>query len=278
MNNLTCLFLLLLLVTSCAQESETTDNSNPMASFASQTSFQNAHEEPAAFTYEGKGDYIKIPCPSGKDANAFLIASEEKSNNYLILIHEWYGLNDFVKNEAEKFFDKYENINVIAMDMYDGNVADNREDASKYMRAVKEERAQEIVNATINYTGEQAKIATLGWCFGGGWSLKTAINAADKATACVIYYGSPVETAQEIAPLKAPVLGIFAEKDKWINRDMIGKFTTLTDATKKDFEAHWFDAEHAFANPSGGRYSEKAAQEAQLIVDKFLNKNWYSKN
>ena len=65
------------------------------------------------------------------------------------------------------FFDKYENINVIAMDMYDGNVANNREDASKYMRAVQEERAQEIVNATINYTGEQAKIATLGWCFGG---------------------------------------------------------------------------------------------------------------
>ena len=146
------------------------------------------------------------------------------------------------------------------------------------MRAVQEERAQEIVNSTIAYTGEQANIATLGWCFGGGWSLKTAINAADKATACVIYYGSPVETAPEIAPLKAPVLGIFAEKDKWINRDMIEKFTTLTKATKKNFEAHWFDAEHAFANPSGGRYSETAAQEAQLIVDKFLNKNWYSKN
>ena len=118
MNNLTSLFVLLLLISSCSQDSEKTGNSNTMASFASQTSFQQAHEKPKSFTYEGKGEYISIPCPSGKDANAFLIASEKASDKYLILIHEWYGLNDFVKKEAEKFFDKYENINVPKIIVY----------------------------------------------------------------------------------------------------------------------------------------------------------------
>lgn len=277
MRSTTFIFLILLLVSACNSVDKQPANEG-MSKFASSKSFQKAHEIPGDLQYEGPGDYVKIPTASGQDANAFMLKAEKASNDYLLIIHEWYGLNDYAKQEAAKLFEEFSNVHVIALDMYDGNVADNREDASKYMKAVKEERATEIVDAVIEFTGEEANIATLGWCFGGGWSLKTAIQAKDKASACVIYYGSPVEKAEELAPLNAPILGIFAENDKWINHEMIDKFKVLTQATKKSFEEHWFEADHAFANPSGGRYNEKSAQDAYQLVTAFLEKNWYSEN
>jgi len=269
--------LILLLISACNSVDEN-KQSQGMSKFASSQSFQNAHELPGNLSYQGKGNYIKIPSPSGKDVNAFFLEAEQESKDYILIIHEWWGLNDYALREAEEFFNQFEHINVLALDMYDGNVATNRAEASEFMQAVKTERATEIVRAVIDYTGEEANIATLGWCFGGGWSLKTAIEAGEKASACVIYYGSPVEQAIELAPLKAPILGIFAENDKWINHEMIDKFKVLTSATNKSFDEHWFDADHAFANPSGGRYNEEAAQDAYKLVVSFLEKNWYSEN
>ena len=80
----------------------------------------------------------------------------------------------------------------------------------------------------------------------------------------------PVEKAEELAPLKAEVLGIFGEKDKWINPDVVKKFDALAKATGKDFKYKIFDADHAFANPSSPRYVEAAAQEANAMVLDFL--------
>jgi carboxymethylenebutenolidase len=274
----TIFLLLIVALLSACSNVEKPQQDEGMNKFASSNEFQNTHEEPGDLDYQGLGEYIKVPTPSGEDANAFFIASETPSQDYLLIIHEWWGLNEYAKKEAEKLYKQFEHINVLAIDMYDGKVATNREDASTFMQAVKDRRAAEIVASCIAYTGEEANIATLGWCFGGGWSLKTAIEAREKASACVIYYGSPVKSASELAPLQAPVLGIFAEKDKWINHEMIDDFKELSFLTKKTFDEHWFEADHAFANPSGGRYNEAAAQDAYKLVVSFLEKNWHSKN
>ena len=87
---------------------------------------------------------------------------------------------------------------------------------------------------------------------------------------CVMYYGMPVEKAEELAPLQADVLGIFAKQEKWINEEVIGNFEALAKATGKKLDSHWFDADHAFANPTSSRYHEESAQKANAMALTFL--------
>ena len=112
------------------------------------------------------------------------------------------------------------------------------------------------------------KLATIGWCFGGGWSLNASLAAPADAT--VVYYGSVAKTEDQLARLKGPVLGHFATKDQWINEDMVGGFEKAMAAAGKPFETHWYEAEHAFANPSGGRYDETDATLAWQRTLAFL--------
>ena len=191
----------------------------------------------------------------------------------MIIVHEWWGLNDYVRAESERFFGALENTTVLALDLYDGNVATEREQAQEFMQGLSEDRATAIVAGALAYAGPEARIGTLGWCFGGGWSLKTSIAAGNNGKACVMYYGMPVKTAAELAPLQAPILGIFATKDGWINEEVIGKFEELTAATKKELTVKWFEAEHAFANPTRDIYKQEAAEEANELSIEFLKKH-----
>ena len=158
----------------------------------------------------------------------------------------------------------------MALDLYDGNVTDDRDQAGKYMKAATQERCEAIINGALALAGADAKVATVGWCFGGGWSLRSSILAGERGVGCVMYYGMPVEKAKELAPLKADVLGIFAKKDGWINEKVITPFEALAKATDKNLDVHWFDAEHAFANPSSPRYNEAAAKEANGLALAFF--------
>jgi carboxymethylenebutenolidase len=125
----------------------------------------------------------------------------------------------------------------------------------------------------LNFTPRNLPVATVGWCFGGGWSLKAAIQAGERADACVIYYGMPVKSAAELSPLEAPVLGIFGSEDEWINPGVVKEFDKLCKATGKEFTYEIFEADHAFANPSSERYKEEAATEANAMALVFLKDN-----
>lgn len=270
--NLTLLLLLSsLFLVACGDTASSAEKSDNMGQFAEDKEFKDAHDKPAATTVTGKGEMMEFATPDGKTGTAYTITPEEPSNKYLMVIHEWWGLNDHIKNEAQRLFDSLENVNVMALDIYEGNNADNPDDAGKLMQAVKEERAQAIVDGAIAHAGADAEIGTIGWCFGGGWSLKTAIAAGDKANACVIYYGLPVKTAKELAPLDAPIVFIHPTKDKWINEEVVSEFKKLTDATGKEMEVYTFEADHAFANPSNPNYKAEAAQEANEIALEFLS-------
>jgi carboxymethylenebutenolidase len=87
-----------------------------------------------------------------------------------------------------------------------------------------------------------------------------------------MYYGMPLQKADALAPLKAPILGIFAEKDGWITPQVVANFENLAKATGKSIETHQFDADHAFANPSNPAYKEEAAQKANALALAFLKK------
>lgn len=261
-----------LLVTACGNK-HGGEQSDDMAQFAGDSTFKEAHDEPEDFEFQAKGQMIEYNTPDGKKASAYALMPEAETNKYLIVIHEWWGLNDHIKQEAERLFGTLGNVHVLALDMYDGKVATTQDEAGKYMEAMSQERGKAIVQGALNYAGDNAQIGTIGWCFGGGWSLQTSIMAGDRGEACVMYYGMPVQNAKDLAPLEAPILGIFAEKDGWISPEVVKKFQDLAKATGKDLEIHSFNADHAFANPSNPNYDKEATQKARELTLNFLQKN-----
>ncbi|MEZ5040115.1 MAG: dienelactone hydrolase family protein [Saprospiraceae bacterium] len=258
------------LLASCGGNKNQSEGAEGMAQFADDQAFKDAHDTPEANDHQAQGQMVTFATPDGAEGSAYALMTTTASNKYLFVIHEWWGLNDHIKEEADRLFAELGDVNVMALDMYDGQVATSPDEAGKFMQAVKAERAEAIVKGAIAKAGAAAKIGTIGWCFGGGWSLRSSIMAADQGVACVIYYGMPVQKAEELAPLKAEMLGIFAEKDGWINPEVVGKFEDLAKATGKKIEVHQYDAEHAFANPSNPAFNETAASDANAKALAFL--------
>ncbi len=245
--------------------------SGDMSQFAEDADFQAAHETPEALAFEPQGEMIQFDTPDGQKGSAYALIPEDETNRYLFVIHEWWGLNDHIRQEAEALFAELDGVAVLALDMYDGKVATTQEDAGRYMQAMSQQRGEAIVRGALDMVGKDAQIGTIGWCFGGGWSLQASILAADQAKACVMYYGMPVQNAKELAPLKAPVLGIFAEKDGWITPEVANKFANLAKATGKQVDIRQFDADHAFANPSNPKFDAAATAQAKELTLSFLS-------
>jgi carboxymethylenebutenolidase len=244
--------------------------SDDMGQFADDTAFQAAHDTPEAIDTPTDGSMMTFPTPDGKSGSAYALVPEKPGGNFLFVIHEWWGLNDHIKQEAGRLFNSLGDVTVLALDMYDGKVATSQEQAGEFMQAVTEDRANAIIQGALNYAGEDAGIGTIGWCFGGGWSLKASILAGDQGKACVIYYGMPVQEADKLAPIEADILGIFAEQDGWITPEVVSKFESVAKATGENIEIHQYDAVHAFANPSNPKYDKEKADEANAIALNFL--------
>jgi len=241
------------------------------AMLAEEKDFLSSHADPLPFEYQSpRGKMITLPVAKGTPANAFEIRAEKPTKNYLLVIHEWWGLNDYIKQVAEKLQQELGNVNVVALDLYDGKVATNAGDAGKYMKNASEKRIRNILKAGIAYAGKDARIETIGWCFGGGWSLQTSILAGPQGAGCVMYYGMPEKDTTKIKALKAPVLGIFATKDEWITPELVSEFSTTMKKNGKQIKIETFTADHAFANPSNPNYNKEAAEAAHTMAVQFL--------
>ncbi|MCS6821568.1 MAG: dienelactone hydrolase family protein [Microscillaceae bacterium] len=235
--------------------------------------FVKSHNEPQPSHFQPTlGEKVSFATPDGRQGQGFLIQATQKTNKYLFVFHEWWGLNDYIKQESEKLA-KDLNVNVLALDLYDGEVATKREEAAKLMQSVKPKRAVSIIQGAIQYVGKRARIATIGWCFGGGWSLQAALLTKKQAVACIIYYGMPERDKKKLKTLQAPVLGIFAGREKWINAEIVKEFEENLKTLKKQAIIKTFDAEHAFANPSNPNYHKEYTEQAYQISLEFLRKN-----
>ncbi len=240
-----------------------TSSTDKFAMFASNKEFNKAHMNPRVYTHvsdEG-GAMIKFKTPDGKEANGYAIKNPKKTNNWIFVFQEWWGLNDNVKRESEKLYKDLGNVNVLALDMYDGKVATDRETAGKYMGEFKQDRGNAIIKGALEYAGSNAKIGTIGWCFGGGESMQAALIAGAQTAACVMYYGMPEENIDRLKGLNGDVLFVFAAKDKWINQDVVTKFENNMKAAGKKLTVKRYEADHGFANPSNATIYDKTATE-----------------
>ena len=192
----------------------------------------------------------------------------------LIVIHEWWGLNENIENMAKRLAGL--GYVALAVDLYGGRVAETPETARDLAQgliensALAEANLREAYNYLNRFVGSQ-RIGVIGWCRGGGWSLNTALMLPDELDAAVIYYGRLVQDEQQLRSLNTPVLGIFGAEDRAITTDSVGQFRTTMRRLGKTAWIHVYDgAGHAFANPSGTSYRAAAAEDAWVKTVEFL--------
>jgi carboxymethylenebutenolidase len=249
------------------------------SALASDKDFKASHESPGNYVYnEDIGEMIKFKTADGKTASAFEILTPYKTDDYLFIFHEWWGLNDYVKKEAVRYFTELKVVNIIAIDLYDGQIATNPDEAQKYMQGVTDEGARAIIQGALKHIGKQAHVATLGWCFGGMWSLQASIIAGKQAAGCVMFYGMPEKDVEKLKTLQTDVLGIFATKDQWINPDVVTQFQANMKTAGKKLTVQNYNEDHAFANPSNPHYAQVSADDAFKRAKSFLAKQYYFKN
>ncbi len=216
---------------------------------------------------------VSITTEGGKTVKATFARTRRAEAPMILLVHEWWGLNDQIKSVAAEYAGI--GYHALAVDLYDGRVATTRDAARGYMKSVDADEAVDTLVSWIQWLraheGSSGRIGTVGWCFGGGWSLMTGIKAPVEAT--VVYYGNVRRTANEVKSLQGPVLGHFATRDKWINQDMVSGFEAAMTSAGKPFETHWYEADHAFANPSSGGYDEADARLSWTRTTEFFAKH-----
>jgi carboxymethylenebutenolidase len=238
---------------------------------ASQMDFANLHPSPKSISSEGQlGKMIKFSSEDGNDGSAYFIPAKKKSNKWLIVIQEWWGLNDNIKSEADKYYSDLGDFNILAVDMYDGKVAMTPDSAMKLMRSANMDRMLNIIKGAIKYTGSNTSIYTLGWCFGGMWSLQTTILAGTQSKGCVMYYGRPESNIEKLKSINCDVIGFFGKKDQSPSQAMVDEFEKNMKAVGKNLNRNDYDAGHGFANPSNPSFVESARDDAYAKSIAFL--------
>ncbi len=254
---------------SCCSSSSATKT---FASLGNDARFLNAHDAPLPSNYVAMGRMITFPTPDSKGGRAYYVPAKKQTTNYILIFHEWWGLNDWIRKQADMYADSISNANIIAVDLYDGKVAGTSDSATRIMQAMDETRARNIIKGALNYMGRDANIVTVGWCFGGGWSMQGALMAGGNEKGCVMYYGMPEADLSKLKSLNSDVVFIFAKKDQWINDKVKKDFVENMKAAGKKITVYEYDADHAFANPSNPSHNKTAAVDAQKVTLAYFRK------
>jgi len=220
-----------------------------------------------------------VTFPSGDETIAGYLAQPDAPGQHpaLVVIHEWWGLNDWVKEQACNLAEQ--GYVALAVDLYRGQVAFDPSLAYELMHGVPEGRALRDLKAGFDFLAARPevrkdKIGSVGWCMGGGLSLTLAVNEP-RLAACVVNYGSmPTDTAA-IQKIQAPVLGNFGGDDRSIPPSGVDAFERAMKAANKSVDVKVYaGAGHAFENPNNKLgYREAAAQDAWKRTLAFLDRN-----
>jgi carboxymethylenebutenolidase len=219
-----------------------------------------------------------VEFPSGKETVSGFLAVPDKPGQYpaLVVIHEWWGLNDWVKEQTEKL--AAQGYVALAVDLYRGKSATDPSEAHELMRGLPQDRAIRDMPAAYTYLTTRKdvkadKIGSIGWCMGGGLSLQLAIHEPHLA-ACVVNYGSLPTDPNDIQQIGAPVLGNFGADDKGITPADVEAFEKTMKGMNRRIDVKIYPgAGHAFENPNNtSGYRPEAAADAWARTIAFLHK------
>lgn len=194
----------------------------------------------------------------------------------IIIVHEWWGLNDSIAGMAEEL--AAEGYRVLAVDLFEGEVAATSTNAQALVAAVDQGRSIANMKAAEKYLRDKGVtgMGLLGWCFGGGQALQLALSEEEELDAMVIYYGTPLITdAGQLERIDWPLMGVFGDNDRAIPVATIDQFKQALNDADVDNEVYVYPGVgHAFANPSNGEnYAPTEAADAWEKTLAFLEDN-----
>ncbi len=236
----------------------------------SEQEFKALHQLKAGAAPKLKGTEIKLP--GGSRAYLSLPNAAKPPVPGIVVIHEWWGLNQHIRHWADRL--AADGYGALAVDLFGGKVAKTPDEAMALVKSVDEKAARATLLDAFEFLARDARIlakrrASIGWCFGGKWSLELALAAPD-LDAAVIYYGHVTTDPEVLARLRTPVLAVFGKRDSSIPQEHVQSFEAALDKLGVEHAVLTYDAEHAFANPSGARYDEQAAAAAWEETRAFL--------
>ena len=215
-------------------------------------------------TIDGTPGYLARPAAEGEYPS-------------VVMIHEWWGLNGNIEHMAEILAGH--GYVVFAVDLYDGEVAQNSSEAARLSGQVRENpdvavsKMSRAVSGLRDRADTTDRVASLGWCFGGGQSLQLSLSDAD-LNATVIYYGTLTTNASTLQRIDAPVLGVFGAEDQVVGVENVREFDRTLGELGVEREIHVYEgAGHAFANPSGESFRPDATRDAWSKTLRFLDEN-----
>jgi carboxymethylenebutenolidase len=226
----------------------------------------------------GKSKTEMVQFNSGDETISGFLALPETGGRHpgIVAIHEWWGLNDWVKEEAEKLSDR--GYVVLAVDLYRGKVAKDPNEAHELMRGLPQDRAIRDMKSAFDYLADRkdvvaSKIGSIGWCMGGGYSLQLAIHEP-RLAACVVNYGAMPTDPADIQKISAPVLGNFGADDRGITPENVRAFEKAMRDDGKSIDVKIYDgAGHAFENPNNkDGYRPDATADAWSRITAFYAK------
>jgi carboxymethylenebutenolidase len=222
----------------------------------------------------------EVSYKSGNDTVKGILYAPDHANGKLpalVVIHEWWGLNDWVKEQASKLADQ--GYVTLAVDLYRGKVATTPDEAHELSRGVPSDRANADLKAAADFLRAQpnvdpARVGDIGWCMGGGWALDLALEDP-QLKAAVINYGHLMVDPANIEKIHASVLGLFGGLDRGIPPDMVHQFADAMKKAGKNVDVKIYDdAGHAFENPNNkDGYKAADAADAWSRTTAFLEKN-----
>ena len=220
-----------------------------------------------------------VQFPAGTETISGYLVTPEKPGRYpgLVVIHEWWGLTDWVKEQARKLADQ--GYVALAVDLYRGKVTSDPEEAHELMRGLPQDRAITDLQAAFAYLYtrqdvDRDHIGSIGWCMGGGLSLQLAIHQP-RLAACVVNYGALPTDPNDIQQIFAPVLGNFGAEDRGITPQDVHDFEKTMQAMKRRIDVKVYDgAGHGFENSTNANaYRPEATADAWARTMAFLNKS-----
>jgi carboxymethylenebutenolidase len=213
--------------------------------------------------FAGAAVETKVTFPSGGEMvpASLYLPKGRGSHPAIVVVHEWWGLSDWVKQQSSKLADR--GYVVLAVDLYRGKSAKDAGEAHELMRGLPHDRALRDLQSAVTYlkSREEAnpgKLGAIGWCMGGGYAEQLA-EAQPDLKAVAIHYGAIPSDASTIAQIQPAILGIFGGQDKGITPDSVKAFEKEMKKQGKPIEVHIYkDAGHAFENP-GNKDGYRAA-------------------